>query len=330
MRNLTSLLFLLSLSSYAQEISRINNSTIAFTLAEKDLLPESIAYDPYQEAFYVSSTRKGKVVKIDTDGNQLDFISSKKHGLWMTIGMKVDAQRRILWVCSSGGDNLINYTLKDDTDGRPAGIFKFDLNTGDLIQKFTYKKKGEVHFINDLAINEQNGDVYFTHMFSDHAIYKIPWNGRPELILHSAAIPYPNGIALTDNRRSLFVAHDNGISKIDLASKKITELSIPVGSDISKKASIDGLYYYQWKLIGVHPGTSTVSRMDLNTAGDGLSKVEVLEQHHPMMMNPTTGVLVGNELYYIANAQFGSFNEDGTLWPMEKLYEPVILKVTID
>ncbi|MEP1033757.1 SMP-30/gluconolactonase/LRE family protein [Ekhidna sp.] len=329
MRNLTLLLTLCSLMSHAQEVSRINNSSIAFTLPEKDLLPESIAYDPQEQAFYISSTRKGKVVKVDSGGNTYDFITSKQDGLWMTIGIKIDAQRRILWVCSSGGDNLIGYDLKDESDGRPAGIFKFDLSTGKLIQRFTFEQKGEIHFINDLAINKQNGDIYFTHMFSDHAIYKIGWNGKPELFITDNNMPYPNGITIKGDQ-SIFVAHDNGISKVDLQTKEIINLKVPEGQDITGRKSIDGLYYYKWKLIGVHPGSSTVSKMPLNDTGDGLEKVDILEQNHPIMMNPTTGVLVHNEFYYISNAQFGSFYEDGSLWPKERLYEPVILKVTID
>jgi hypothetical protein len=48
-----------------------------------------------------------------------------------------------------------------------------------------------------------------------------------------------------------------------------------------------------------------------------------------MMDTPTTGELVKNDFYYIANAQFGKFNENGLL-PMEKLYEPVVLKVSLE
>ncbi|WP_436517476.1 SMP-30/gluconolactonase/LRE family protein [Ekhidna sp. To15] len=329
MRNLAFIFFFTSLVCLSQPPVRINNSFIAFTIPEKDLLPESIAYDPQQQAFFVSSTRKGKVIKIDSNGNVSDFITPKQDGLWMTIGMKVDAQRRVLWVCSSGGDNLVDYNLKDETDGRPAGIFKFDLNSGALIDKYVFSEKGQVHFINDLTINKKNGDIYFTHMFDKHAIYKLAWNQEPELFITTKALPYPNGIAIKEDKK-LFVAHSNGISSIDIQSKKITQLSIPEGQNISKRASIDGLYYYKWSLIGVHPDISTVSQMDLNDNGDGIKQMQTLEKNHPLMMNPTTGVLVQNQFYYLANAQFGSFNEDGTLWPMEQLFEPIILKVTID
>ena len=121
----------------AQSLSlNLNNSNLAFVLPEKDLLPESIAYDSKQGGFYVGSTRKGKIVKISNDGSISDFITSEQSGLWMVIGLKIDAKRRILWACSSGGDNLEGYNLKDDVEGRPAGVFKFNLDTGKLIKKY--------------------------------------------------------------------------------------------------------------------------------------------------------------------------------------------------
>jgi len=84
----------------------VNRSFLAFTIPEKDLLPESVAYDPVEEAFYVGSTRKGKIVKVGRDGKVTDFVAPRRHGLWMVIGMKVDARRRILWAASSAGSNL--------------------------------------------------------------------------------------------------------------------------------------------------------------------------------------------------------------------------------
>ncbi len=45
---------------------------------------------------------------------------------------------------------------------------------------------------------------------------------------------------------------------------------------------------------------------------------------------PTSGVIVNDTFYYVANAQFGSFNKDGSLFPMERLFEPVVLKVKLN
>lgn len=320
-------LLLFSSTGFGQE--SINNSLIAFTIPEKDLLPESVAYDSQTASFFVGSTRKGKVIKIDKYGKQTEFISRGSQDLWMIIGMKVDSQRRHLWLCSSGGDNLIGYNRKDDKEGRPAGIFKFDLDNGSLIQKYVIDEPGKAHFFNDLII-ARNGDVYATHMFAEAKIYKINAGASTMQVFASdPGLQYPNGLALADNGKDLFIAHSAGISKLNLETKTFSSLMTPEGTDITRRASIDGLYYYKWSLIGVQSDSKQVIQLVLNDEGTGFREVKVLEKAHPMMNRPTTGVLVGSELYYIANAQFDNFNEDGSLFPMEKMYEPVILKVSV-
>ncbi|WP_036381758.1 SMP-30/gluconolactonase/LRE family protein [Muricauda sp. MAR_2010_75] len=306
-----------------------NKSHIAFTVPEKDLIPESIAYDPTGGNFFIGSTRKGKVVKLHKNGELSDFVTADQYGMWMVIGIKIDVERRILWVCSSGGDNFEGYTLKDDVEGRPAGVFKFDLDKGILLGKFVFDLPGEVHFFNDIAI-APNGDVYVTHMFKDHALYRIKnGSGILEKVYESNMIKYPNGIAFSENGEKLYVAHSEGIALININSGQISPLEVPDGLNISRRESIDGLYYYKNSLVGVQPDINTVTRLFLDESGRKIIKSEPLEIEHPMMDTPTTGELVKNVFYYIANAQFGRYNENG-LFPMHKLYEPVILKVHLD
>ncbi|MEW7289286.1 SMP-30/gluconolactonase/LRE family protein [Aquimarina sp. 2304DJ70-9] len=307
----------------------LNTSHIAFTIPEKDLLPESIAYDSIKNEFYIGSTRKGKVIKISKDGSHNDFISSKQEGLWMIIGIKIDAKRRILWVCSSGGDNLEGYTRKDDKEGRPAGIFKFNLDTGALIKKYVLDTLGEVHFFNDLVILN-DGNVYATHMFSGHSLYKItPDKDQLEKVELPDTIKYPNGLTLSDDESKLYIAHSEGISVMNLSNKNTKMIPVPEHVKIARKESIDGLYFYKNSLIGIQPDINTVQRFMLDESGSKITEAKPLEINHPMMNNPTTGELVNDMLYYVANAQFGSFNDDGSLFPEEKLYEVCILKLSL-
>lgn len=318
---------LLFSTTWGQEVNNINNSLIAFTIPEKDLLPENVAFDPNEKAFYVGSTRKGKIIKIDAAGKQSTFLEGGAFGQWMIIGMKVDSERNELWFCSSGGGNLVGYAKKDDTDGRPAGIFRVDLSTGKLIHKYMLEKPGEVHFFNDLVI-AKNGDVYATHMFENPAIYKIAiGTDKLELFVESDLIKYPNGITMADNQSVLFVAHSEGLARIDIGSKQVTNLSVPDGVKVKHRESIDGLYYYKWSLIGVQADLHTVTRYFLNPDGDGIQKVETLDKDHPKMDHPTTGLVVGSEFYYVANAQFQKVNEDGSI--QEELSIPTILKLKL-
>jgi hypothetical protein len=75
--------------------------------------------------------------------------------------MKVDAVRRILWVCSSAESFMQGYS---DADAGKAALFKYDLRTRKLISKDELGPK-PAHLLNDVALNAQ-GDVFVTDTFS--------------------------------------------------------------------------------------------------------------------------------------------------------------------
>ena len=49
--------------------------------------------------------------------------------------------------------------------------------------------------------------------------------------------------------------------------------------------------------------------------------------NNPLFKEPTLGVVVKQDLFYVANSQWGSFDKGGVLWPIERLKEPVILRL---
>jgi hypothetical protein len=60
-----------------------------------------------------------------------------------------------------------------------------------------------------------------------------------------------------------------------------------------------------------------------------LVRAEILERAHPRYQEPTLGVLVGGELYYIANAQWERFGEDGSIANSDSLQRPVVLRLPL-
>ena len=298
----------------------INRSAIAFVLPEKDLLAESVAYDPRDGAFFVGSTRHGKVVRRARDGRVTDFAPSGRDGMWMVIGMKVDTARNSLWVNSSGGSNYVRHA---STDAGKAALFRFDLATGRLVTRYAPGEAG-AHFFNDLAI-DRRGTVYVTDM-AGGAIYTLePSADRLTVWSKPAGLSDPNGISLSGDERTLYVASDEGINAFDVATRARTILARPDSIDV---LGIDGLYSVKGALVGVQGWRrNRVQRFELSADGARITRAEVLEANHPMFMNPTTGVVVGDELYYVANSQFGSFASNGSLFPPERLFETVILRV---
>jgi len=94
---------------------------------------------------------------------------------------------------------------------------------------------------------------------------------------------------------------------------------------------IDGLYRYKNSLLAIQNGTNParVVRLILDKAGRRIVSWETLEANNDKFDEPTLGVLVKNNLYYVANSQWGSVNQRGELAPDDKLREPVILKVRL-
>ena len=303
------------------ETVALHASTIAFYLEEKDLLPESVAYDPKDKTFYVGSTRKGKIVHVDEHGNAADFVAPRQDGLWMVVGIKINPTRRILWACSYDGENLEGFKPGDT---RAAGVFAFNLDTGKLVRKWIIDKPGEVHAFNDLVLTRGN-DVYVTHMFDDAAIYRISDKGQElEVLARPAGLKDPNGITMTPNEETLFVAGADGIYAIDRATGASRQLQAAADDPLG---AVDGLYYYRGSLIAVH--ATSVRRHRLDESNTRVIATEILEADHPLFDVPTTGVIVGDAFYYVANGQYGAVQKDGSLLPLDQMNEPAILKLML-
>lgn len=303
----------------AEPAAEAPTSDLAFTVDERDLLPENIAFDPVDRAFYIGSSRHGKIVKIEADGTAGDFTAPRQDGLWMVMGMKVDAARRHLWVASSDGDNLVGYQRSKK---RAAGIFQFDLGSGRLLRQWVLESPGASHFFNDLVVTP-DGDVYATHMFNRPVVYVIgASSGELEIFARPGSFQAPNGITVgTDG--TLYVAHREGLSAFSPATARRTAISFPAGTSFSP---IDGLYFHRDALIGVHPEEGIIRRFELE--GSTVTRIDILEDSHAAISGLTTGVVVDDTLYFVANSQFDRL-VDGGLPDVEQLENIVVLKLSL-
>jgi hypothetical protein len=78
-------------------------------------------------------------------------------------------------------------------------------------------------------------------------------------------------------------------------------------------AAVDGLYWHRGSLLAVQ-GLPTLARVVRYTLSDGGRRIEsgaVRERGEPEIREPTTGVIVGNRFYYIANSQYGRLSDAG-------------------
>jgi sugar lactone lactonase YvrE len=292
-------------------VPRVSRAQTAFTLAnQRDLVPEGITFDPVDGVFYVSGIHRRNVLRVDRDGNATEFVKEAQDGMLGGLGVKVDAQRRLLWVISTTTPEMRGWKEGDNRSMLAA----YDLRDGKLARKIDATPA----MLNDLTLLA-DGSLFATDM-GRHKVVRL----TPEataLEVWAEDLSFPNGITVSEDERHLYVADFRGITRFDLQDRSKT--SVRSASILS---GIDGLSTHRGTLIGIQNaiGKARVIRVDPATGA-----VDILESGNPLFEIPTTGVAVGDEYFFIANPGLRSFDADQQIWPMEKLADPVMLKIAL-
>ena len=163
-----------------------------------------------------------------------------------------------------------------------------------------YSVKGDRHRFNDLAVGEP-GDIYVTDTPAGAVWHLAP--GSKELARLHGYFEFANGIALSPDGHLLYVStFGDGITVLDLRSQKAYPIARPRELCLS---TIDGLYFRRGMLIAIQNAfmSPRVVRCMLTHDLRGIASFEVLERRNRLFEGVTTGVVLGNEFYYMANIQ---------------------------
>jgi DNA-binding beta-propeller fold protein YncE len=300
--------YLLTLLVVASFTLPVPAQDVAFTIPEKDLIPEGITIDRSTGDFYVSSIFKNKIVKI-SKGKVSDFIKTGQEGFMGGVGLHVDEARKILWACSC---NIMGNKFR-------RGIHVFDLATGKLIKKVVFPTDTVSKFFNDLVIVGE-GTVYITDTFN-HAVWEwglsmeSPDKGNldPLKLNLQGTVEYPNGITISPDEKYLFVATAKGLKRISLNDNKVDDLPIPDGSVSS--SGLDGIEFYGNSILGVKndydkDADMKVVRYYLSDGLDRIVKTEIIDTGNKYFSIPTTLVVHDDILYVLANSQLGNLDQE--------------------
>jgi len=309
---------LLELQSKLQ--TPIVKSDTAFSVKDRELHIESITYNPKKGEFYLGSIRKRKIIKITKNGEVSDFTKSAEWGLASVFGLKVDAKRKLLWACSSPMPEMENY----DSLVKSA-VFKFDLSTGKLLEKY-YPSTDQKEFVfGDLTLTSQ-GDVYVSDS-KNNIIFKVNSKLKSlEPFFQSSEFWSLQGLVFSPDDHLLFIAdYIKGPYQLNMQTRQLTKLSTDLKESLK---GIDGLVFYNNDLITIQNGVNPfcMSRLYLGYKQERIINIQILDRKHPAFNEPTIGTIVGNQLYYVGNSQWGGYNKDGTMKPPGELQDIIILK----
>jgi len=285
----------------------VHKAKLAFTVPEKDLFPEGLAYDPANQLFYMGSMYRRKVVRITEKGEVSDVIKPDLYHLQPIGGVHVDPTDHSLW------------TASDPDAAHGSELYHFDAQ-GQLLER--YSPPGAGHDLNDLVLYRSSAifvtdtDANLTYRFDRKTHVFTPLKlSRPQL--------FPNGITLSGDGTRLYIADWLGVIMVDLHDNLAREVHLGEHNTLS---GVDGLYWYKNSLIGIQSaGTFRVARWSLSVDGRRVLAGKILERGTPLVSFPTTGAIDGTQFYFIANTGIDNY-DDGKIVDPTKL-EPIHIAV---
>lgn len=298
-------------------LPRVDFPPTAFELEDRALIPEGIAFDPQQKAFFIGSIAKGTVVRVEAPLPARVFIGPEA-GLDPILGLAIDAPRRTLYVVSTSA------LTEAGRAKRRNAVVAFDVDTAKLLRRVEVP---EAKQLNDVAVAP--GGRVFASDSEGGAIFEIPASGPARTLVPEGQMRGSNGLAVWPDLKRLYVAHSTGIALVDPATGSVKRVAVPPRETV---AGIDGLYVWQGGLVGVQNVTTPgrVIFMDLSPDGTAITRVRTaLSHHHPSLDEPTTGAPTDQGFFLLAATGVAHYNAQGKIENPGTVPRPTVLRIPL-
>jgi hypothetical protein len=262
------------------------------SLKRQAAVPEDIDYDAKSERFFISSVVGKNVVTLTSAG--LMQVFAKSPDGWPMMALKIDRAKRRLWVTEMAVGL-----------GKSA-VLLYELDNGTLLKKIPGPPKTE---FGDMILNEAGNALIADG--SGGGIYEVDAESGVFTRLDAGDFISPQTPACGTDCRHLFVPdYLRGIAMLDVASRKVTWLA---SEGRYALAGIDGLYLFQHTLIATQNGASPerVVRFELDPSLSKITAEAVIERATPSLGDPTHGVIVDGDFYYLANSGWETLDDHG-------------------
>jgi len=211
-------------------------------------------------------------------------------------------------------------------EGR-AALFAFALDSGKLARKLSPPGPAASHNFNDLA-QDARGTLYLSDAVSGQ-IWRLAADATALEELVPTGLASPQGLVVAADGRTLFVAdYSRGLWRVELPGGALHAVAGPADLVL---AGIDGLVADgRGGLVAIQNGVNPhrVVRLALDAAGTRVEAGQILAMGLAEMNEPTLAEVVGDQLFFVANSQWGSF-EQGRIWPLDRLSEPIVLALAL-
>ena len=247
--------------------------------------PGGLAYDAVsRRLLFGDVTGRRLFVVGDGSDRTIDLIRADSAGFDDVRAIAVDAKRGDLWVASSA------------TSGSGGALHRLQLISGRALAKVPVPGQGLVR-LSDVAVTG-DGTVLILDSATPRVFVKRPGATTVDLLI-SLTTPDPVSITANDDGRVAFVVHREGITHIDVSSRRERPL------DAAKGIALAGFEFIRWHrdgLVGsqVQPdGSRGLVRLRLNRDQAAVNQATLIEDPAFRGAGAAFATVSGDDLYYL-------------------------------
>ena len=281
----------------------VSHAVAAFDIVEPGFVAEDIDYDSRTAKFFVTSIQRKKIISVDGKGKASEFAAAPDG--WPMMALKIDTQRRLLWATEVA---LRDFTSIAKDDRGKSVVLCYDLDHGTLLRRFdgpAGSALGDMVLLSNgdpLISDGEGGGVYRLHA-ADKTLERVD----------DGSFFSPQTAALHPDGKHVFVPdYVRGIGILDLSTKQVQWMAMEGKYALN---ATDGLYFYKGSLILTQNGTSPerVIIFKLDSSQSRIVSPHVIERATKTLGDPTHGVIVDHDFYYIANSGWDTLSDDGSV-----------------
>lgn len=305
----------------------VTSSEVAAELTTKGLITEGLAWDDRARHLLLGSVRRRAVFILDAGRTILPFAPAAGDTLLAPLGLTVDGDRNSLWVATTAVPEMAGF---DSTlDGRTE-LIQIDLVDGRVRGRWSPPADGAIHGLNDLTLDSR-GQVYISDSRGG-AIYRLAGDDEEalEVVAPAGTFASPGGLAFAGNDRSLFVAdYGVGLFVLDVVTGRVTPAG---GAETVCLNGIDGLIAIPGGLVAIQNGIlpNRILRLLVDPNQPRILHVDLLDRNHRQWDEPTLGVYLNREVYYVARSQWSRILPGGRMPPDDQLEPHLIMRVRVN
>jgi sugar lactone lactonase YvrE len=299
--------------------SPVSLGSTAFLLTDSGLLAEDVDYDRRSKRFFITSVREKKIIAASADGTSTDF--AKAPDDWPMLAIKVDSSRGNVWATEVA---MQGFSAAPESDWGRSAVLCYDLKSGKLLRRIEAPRPSA---LGDMVL-AANGDIIVSDS-DGGGVYRVLANGAALERLDDGDFISPQTPAMHPDGKHVFVPdYLRGIGVLEIATKQVRWF--PTEGRFALNG-IDGLYFDRGKLIAVQNGTSP-ERVVAFTLDASLTRIEsetIIERSTETLGDPTHGVVIDNDFYYIANSGWDVVDDSGNLKAGAKASVPRIMRAPL-